>query len=1165
MQGHDKSGCGSITYMCKSIAFAISQRKSDSMVVYLDGGQTQPFTYLLSESIQFKGLKAIIQMNGSIYKPTIKGNGEIYQIEFLSAPSFRLESIRLNFINIVSYFSDKRSKNSTVAVSKEIHHNNSYLFYNSIKINNCIIDSPSQETTYMIVAENSNLDISFDNVLVRRGGKFLFSFADGNGNVSLFINNSVIYEASIFFHPKQGSLIIENTKFVGNFKYICIIEAYVISGTAFKLKNVDFRYSTTEVSSIYLSWIKFAEISGCKFGYSSTRAIQAEKTSLSISNCTFESLTGLSVIVTEAPEFVNIAQCIFRNIRTVDVLRVTATAHIELKNSVFRNCSASLVATGVKLFQITSSQFIRNSVSGQILSIITSFNSNIIIWSSNFLANCGVKGGVVSAIDSTVQVFSSIFVENYAKSAGTFYIGNNSSLLITDSAITSPQKVLPLLATVIESIGNSITFKNVNITVQASHDSIDMLLSSTNIQISNLRYLCPTARNVEIDGSNTVWSCIYCSKGEYSLEGGSVSITNYNSYNISQNISNASCTSCPLGGLCDRGIVSRSNFWGYIHKKKIRFISCITGYCCDNARVTCSSISTCNENRKGSLCGSCSLNHFVNFFSNDCIHNKYCTHSTEFWIIYFVCVVALFLFVAYMKEIFEKLNKLSCFKHTHEKPTASSPSRSLHLANDSLENFPDEPETNTSKSNDEETESTGIYLGILKILINFYQIEMLIRVSNVNFSSRNISDNFLIVQDIVQTLFTIKLTVRRFSVYFCPMKNLDVVNKTFIKEVLFILLELGFIVLLYFMHKTVKYVSCLYMQYLMKKKKLNDDDDTKDNENSKTTATDNHKVTNGQDTTVNFDKSGSKLSVELKPARSSNESFRSIESNRPNETNKPKGTFDIRCKVVMLQVLLVGYTNITTFSLQMINCVKVMEDYRLFIDGNITCLTLWQFPVIILFFIWVLPFSLTLYCSARLLRQQVISVNEFLKCIVFPPILIFLSLTRHQKPNKTRKIIPDVDHEKEHILSVLEEPFSLKKGKHVLWDPVIVGRRLVIAIISTFQVNLVYRLCSVFPVLILFLLHHCRVFPYKSDLLNTLESFCLTNLCFLGVVNLFRAFVYTYDIPYHHPTDVTSGVFNILEYTLIILPPVSLISCFLFNVVSNILPTLYKKNNRKHD
>ena len=114
--------------------------------------------------------------------------------------------------------------------------------------------------------------------------------------------------------------------------------------------------------------------------------------------------------------------------------------------------------------------------------------------------------------------------------------------------------------------------------------------------------------------------------------------------------------------------------------------------------------------------------------------------------------------------------------------------------------------------------------------------------------------------------------------------------------------------------------------------------------------------------------------------------------------------------------------------------------------------------------------------------------------------------------------------------NIFEEPY---RKKYIWWEAWIPYERMIVACITTFLIDPVTRLCSLTPVLLLFLWLHNWAKPYKPSMniifhLDVLSHICL---CFSLISNMIRAIVYIYSLPLsQYPIDKALAVSLYLEY-----------------------------------
>lgn len=418
-------------------------------------------------------------------------------------------------------------------------------------------------------------------------------------------------------------------------------------------------------------------------------------------------------------------------------LPLTNISNAVISESIFQEADTSEYGGAIKLYNI----------------------ANLTISSCNFNRNYACRsGGGIYVQNTNLSIVRSTFTENYSYSAGTFYFGYNSNVALLDCIIDGVPLNQPFYYnTILESV-SPITLINITIVVHNSNDGIDVS-SAIDLSSSNVIFKCPPSSNVKIITEND-WGCKFCEKGQYTLYGGNADLP-------SNDFKNVECQNCPLGGNCQEGhVVSRPNFWGYADKSELKFYPCPEGYCCDNKITKCDSISTCSTNRKGKLCGTCIPNHYVDFFSNKCISNCNYNSIYFFWLGFICFGLACFLLIGHGSD-FMKAVKRGCVGIICRTRQQSALRENLLVGNEA-----------NSQTDNAQSESTATVFGVVKILINFYQLNQFIHVAvgtDTNF--------FGSFKDLTHVLFTWKVFIKRFSSSFCPMEGTDIITKTFVTEI----------------------------------------------------------------------------------------------------------------------------------------------------------------------------------------------------------------------------------------------------------------------------------------------------------------------------------------------------------------------------------------------
>ena len=160
-------------------------------------------------------------------------------------------------------------------------------------------------------------------------------------------------------------------------------------------------------------------------------------------------------------------------------------------------------------------------------------------------------------------------------------------------------------------------------------------------------------------------------------------------FNKSNNIH---CNQCPRGGNCESELIkAKPNFWGYKTTKKVNFVQCPPGYCCDSK--DCITYDSCRGKRSGILCGQCLQGMSEGLFSTHCISNTKCSINSVFilWVTGMLVLYLVFFLwhheiVTYLKKnVFSKRSLFSVGRRTEQENNSntdgdvSSPSGTIKI------------------------------------------------------------------------------------------------------------------------------------------------------------------------------------------------------------------------------------------------------------------------------------------------------------------------------------------------------------------------------------------------------------------------------------------------------------------------------------------------------
>ena len=221
----------------------------------------------------------------------------------------------------------------------------------------------------------------------------------------------------------------------------------------------------------------------------------------------------------------------------------------------------------------------------------------------------------------------------------------------------------------------------------------------------------------------------------------------------------------------------------------------------------------------------------------------------------------------------------------------------------------------------------------------------------------------------------------------------------------------------------------------------------------------------------------------------------------------------------ILQTLLLGYKTLASISFDLLRCVSIGSEKRLFLDGNVVCFQWWQYILIALIIVFFAPFVFVLFWGCFKLYNGHLSVARFLLACCFPlPFLgywVFLFLfqlqrTAAQTATATRQM------SKRSVETTLFGCFKKPANGGTLslgWESVMIGRRLILILLKTFVNDPMPRLLIMSFLCVLFLQHHSMTQPFRDITANRVETISLLSLVLLGMVNVFFASFVSLAVP----------------------------------------------------
>ena len=225
-----------------------------------------------------------------------------------------------------------------------------------------------------------------------------------------------------------------------------------------------------------------------------------------------------------------------------------------------------------------------------------------------------------------------------------------------------------------------------------------------------------------------------------------------------------------------------------------------------------------------------------------------------------------------------------------------------------------------------------------------------------------------------------------------------------------------------------------------------------------------------------------------------------------------QGEFTARLSRCTITIILLNYATFADVSLTMLKCVQVQDRKVLFIDGETSCFTAWQYVVMAYFICFIAPVFLCLLIGIPLLNSKVICAKDLLLSLVIPVPFIFLFAWRLTKPLEPKGSVEEHE-DKTHtsniqkaVLQVLAKPFVRENGSGPMyWEGVLLLRRFIFVVVVICVSNGVIRLYVLLAIIIIMLTHHHYVKPFRYPSINMAETVSLLMLALLCAINAFLA------------------------------------------------------------
>ena len=230
-----------------------------------------------------------------------------------------------------------------------------------------------------------------------------------------------------------------------------------------------------------------------------------------------------------------------------------------------------------------------------------------------------------------------------------------------------------------------------------------------------------------------------------------------------------------------------------------------------------------------------------------------------------------------------------------------------------------------------------------------------------------------------------------------------------------------------------------------------------------------------------------------------------------------------RLGVCFIRILMLSYKNMASATLILLNCVEVSGVRVLFIQGDMKCYQWWQMVLAVFFFTWILFFPLSLKVSYNMFMKDEISFLRFMLCLMVPfAVVVNYRLNRNvvsvdlQKSRNTYEV-------KEILREIFEESYRIKTAdsgeKTVFYETWRLYQRVLLSVAATFCTDPLVRITVMTPIVLLIAIFYLVYRPFKPEMriLHWMEVFSILGIFTCLTHNMFRGFLYVYDIKYEYP------------------------------------------------
>ena len=239
-------------------------------------------------------------------------------------------------------------------------------------------------------------------------------------------------------------------------------------------------------------------------------------------------------------------------------------------------------------------------------------------------------------------------------------------------------------------------------------------------------------------------------------------------------------------------------------------------------------------------------------------------------------------------------------------------------------------------------------------------------------------------------------------------------------------------------------------------------------------------------------------------------------------------TFMQRISIGFIQIVLFNYKNVCQVSFLFMHCVNINRTNVLFIAGDHKCYSNWQIVNFVFIVTWVLPFPIAMTTAYYLHKKKFISTSNFLICLMLPVLVPFFMFVAWSCCKSYRNDNSVENYTREKLFEIFEQPYRIN---YFWWESYRLYEMFLVAGIVTLYIDSVQRVAILSPLFIMLWLTHYHVKPFResSKMLRKLDLLSNTFLCLQLIISMFRANVYTHNLPHQFPVDDVSKLTKYLD------------------------------------